>query len=182
VIEETGAVFIPPYDDDRIIAGQGTAAVELFEEEGDLDQVWMPVGGGGLAAGSAVVAAAGGVHVIAGEPVNADDAYRSMARGRIEPVAPTVTLADGLRTGLGERNFEILKRHGVEVALASEAGIKQAMRLIWERLKVVVEPSSAVPLAAMLENPGKARGRVGVILTGGNVDLDGFFDAMGGAT
>ena len=182
VVAETQAIFVPPYDDDRIIAGQGTAAVELLDDAGPLDQMWMPVGGGGLAAGSAVVAAASGVHVIAGEPANADDAYRSMASGRIEPVAPTVTMADGLRTGLGERNFEILQRCGVEVALASETGIQQAMRLVWEQLKVIIELSSAVPLAAMLENPGRARGRVGVILTGGNVDLDRFFGKAARAT
>lgn len=177
-IERTGAVFVPPYDDDRIIAGQGTAAVELLEDVAGLDQIWMPVGGGGLAAGSAVAASAGRARVIAAEPANADDAHRSMASGRIEPVAPDVTIADGLRTGLGVRNFEVLRRHGAEVVLASEDGIKRAMRLLWERLKVVIEPSSAVPLAAMLENPGRAAGRVGVILTGGNVDLDAFFQGL----
>lgn len=178
VVAETHATFVPPYDDDRIIAGQGTAAVELLDDVDAVEQLWVPVGGGGLAAGCAVVAHEAGVKTFACEPANADDAYRSMASGHIEPVAPTVTVADGLRTALGERNFEMLKAYDVEVVLASESGILRAMRLLWERLKVVVEPSAAVPLAAMMENPGKGVGRVGVVLTGGNVDLDAYFDHL----
>jgi threonine dehydratase len=175
VVEETGAVFVHPYDDHRIIAGQGTAALELLEELPDLDAVVAPVGGGGLASGTAL--AVHGldprVRVVAAEPRSADDAFRSLREGRIVPSQDPRTVADGLRTSLGARTFPILREHLDRIALAGEESIVAAMRLLWERAKLVVEPSGAVPLAALLEDPGDLGGRrVGVILSGGNVDLD----------
>ncbi len=175
VVAETGATFVHPYDDFRIIAGQATAALELLEDVPDLDAVVVPVGGGGLAAGTclAVHGLAPRMKVVAAEPRNADDAFRSFAAGRIVPSNDPRTVADGLRTSLGTRNFPILRAHLARVALASEESIVRAMRLLWERAKLVVEPSGAVPLAALLEDPGDLRGRrLGVILSGGNVDLD----------
>ncbi|NMC70214.1 MAG: pyridoxal-phosphate dependent enzyme [Myxococcales bacterium] len=175
VVADPGATFIHPYDDYRIIAGQGTAALELLEEVPDLDAVVVPVGGGGLAAGTclAVHGLAPRAAVVAAEPRNADDAFRSLREGRIVPSNDPQTIADGLRTSLGTRTFPILRAHLARVALASEESIVRAMRLLWERAKLVVEPSGAVPLAALLEDPGDLRGRrVGVILSGGNVDLD----------
>lgn len=175
VVAETGATFLHPYDDFRIVAGQGTAALELLEEVPDLDAVVVPVGGGGLASGTclAVHGLAPRAAVVAAEPRNADDAFRSLREGRIVPSNDPQTVADGLRTSLGIRTFPILRAHLARVALASEETIVRAMRLLWERAKLVVEPSGAVPLAALLEDPGDLRGRrVGVILSGGNVDLD----------
>lgn len=167
VLCRTGAVFVPPYDDERIIAGAGTAALELMEDCRGLDQVWVPVGGGGLAAGT-VVAADGAAEVILGEPELARDAKDSLASGVRQDALPPKTLADGLRTALGRLNFEILQRAGTRVCLASEEGIELWTRRVAEIMKMVIEPSAAVTLAAMAENPGVAEGRVGVILSGGN--------------
>ncbi|MBI5488841.1 MAG: pyridoxal-phosphate dependent enzyme [Deltaproteobacteria bacterium] len=175
VVAQTGAAFVHPYDDHRIIAGQGTAALELLEEIPDLDAVVAPVGGGGLASGTALAVhgLAPRVRVVAAEPRNADDAFRSLREGRIVPSEDPRTVADGLRTSLGVRNFAILREHLDRVILASEEAIVAAMRLLWERAKLVVEPSGAVPLAALLEDAGELRARrIGVILSGGNVDLD----------
>ena len=175
VVAETGATFVHPYDDFRIIAGQGTAALELLEDVPDLEAVVVPVGGGGLAAGTclAVHGLAPRAQIVAAEPRCADDAFRSLAEGRIVPSNDPRTVADGLRTSLGTRNFPILRTHLARVALASEETIVRAMRLLWERAKLVVEPSGAVPLAALLEDPGDLGGRrIGVVLSGGNVDLD----------
>ena len=175
VVEQTGAVFVHPYDDHRIIAGQGTAALELLEQVPDLDAVVAPVGGGGLASGTALAVhgLAPHVRVLAAEPRNADDAFRSLRDGRIVPSDDPHTVADGLRTSLGARTFPILREHLDRIALAGEDGIVAAMRLLWERAKLVVEPSGAVPLAALLEDPGDLRGRrIGVLVSGGNVDLD----------
>lgn len=168
-VEETEAHFIPPYDDFNIICGQGTATLELLSDACNLNQVWTPVGGGGLAAG-ATVAADGRVPIFAAEPELAKDAYDSMRLGQRQPPYEPRTVADGLRTGLGQLNFEILRNAKVEIVLAPEDGIVDAMRILWTRLKTVVEPSAAVCLAAMLANPGRAKGRVGVILSGGNVE------------
>ncbi len=175
VVERTGAHFVPPYDDLRIVAGQGTATVELLEQSPDIEQLWVPVGGGGLASGAAIAARAidPDVDVIAAEPSRADDAFRSLANGRIEPMRNPATIADGLRTPLGQINFDILSSHRVTVELASESAIIAATRLIYERMKLVVEPSGAVPLAALMEAPVSRRApRIGVIVSGGNVDLD----------
>ena len=174
LVARTGAAVVPPYDDDFVIAGQGTAALELLADVPDLDAVWAPVGGGGLVSGTAVVARAlaPAMEVVAAEPANADDAWRSMQSGVIEPSLDPVTIADGLRTSLGERTFAIMQRHGVRVLTTSEAAILDAMRLLWERTKLVVEPSGAVPLAAMLEQADAVAGkRVGVVLSGGNVEF-----------
>ena len=171
VVKRTGATFVPPYDDDRVIAGAGTAALELLEQCPGLDQVWVPVGGGGLAAGS-VVAVDGAAEVILAEPALACDAKDSLASGMRQPPRPPKTIADGLRTGLGVRNFAILRAAGTRVCLASEQAIMEWTRRIADVMKIVVEPSAAVTLAAMAENPGVAQGRVGVILSGGNASVE----------
>ncbi|HEX7038311.1 MAG TPA: pyridoxal-phosphate dependent enzyme [Pseudomonadales bacterium] len=166
---EEGALFVPPYDDPEIIAGQGTAMLELLDQTPELQTVWVPVGGGGLASGAALVGAASGVAVRGGEPELADDAFRSLASGERQPAPPPLTIADGLRTALGELNFRVLRDYRLPITLVSEQAIRDAQRLIWNCLKIVIEPSSAVPLAALLEH-GADR-PAGVILTGGNVDL-----------
>jgi len=176
LVARTGAEAVPPFDDVRVIAGQGTAALELVEDAHGLDAVIAPVGGGGLLAGTviAVTAAAPGVAVWGAEPAQADDTARSFAAGARRPLqAPPDTLADGLRTSVGEITFPLIRAGAAGILTASEAGIVRAMRLLWERMKLVVEPSGAVPLAALLEHPEALRGaRVGIIISGGNVDLD----------
>ena len=171
VLHDTGAAFVPPYDDDRIIAGAGTVALELLQECPDLNQIWVPVGGGGLAAGTVLAAADSPARptVVLAEPALAGDAKASLERGERQPPMPPRSVADGLLTGLGERNFAILRRAGARVALASEEAIEHWTRRIAEVMKVVVEPSAAVTLAAMAENPGLAAGNVGVVLSGGNL-------------
>jgi threonine dehydratase len=174
VIRETGATLVHPYNDYRVIAGQGTATVELLEEHPQLDFLLAPVGGGGLLAGTAIAAKglAPRLRVVGVEPAQADDVARSLQAGRIVATTPN-TVADGLRTAVGELNFPLLQQHVDEVVTVSEAAIIHAMRRIWEALKLVVEPSAAVPLAALLERRiSAADRRVGIILSGGNVDLD----------
>ncbi|MHB1319521.1 MAG: pyridoxal-phosphate dependent enzyme [Anaerolineae bacterium] len=172
VLAETGAVFIHPSNDPRVIAGQGTAALELLEDAPDLDIVMAPVGGGGLLSGTALVAAAYGVQCVGAEPAAVDDAARSLRDGVIHPPTNGATIADGLRTFLGDVTFPIIQAHVTEILTVSEQGIIEAMRLLWERMKLVIEPSAAVPVAALFEHPYVFRGqRVGVILSGGNVDL-----------
>jgi threonine dehydratase len=174
VVAETGATFVHPYDNYAIIAGQATAALELVDEVPDLDAVLAPVGGGGLLSGTAL-----SIHylsprtrVIAAEPAGADDAFRSFEAGRIIPQTDPRTIADGLRTSLGERNFPIIQEHVERVVTVSEQAIVDAMRAVWERMKTVVEPSAAVPLAALLDGGVDLAGRrVGIIFSGGNVDL-----------
>ena len=167
VVAETGATFVPPYDDPRIVAGAGTAALELLQDVAKLDQLWVPVGGGGLAAGS-VLAAGDATQVVLAEPELACDAKNSLASGTLQNALPPQTIADGLRTALGALNFDILKRADVRVYLTSESAIERWTELVAKIMKVVIEPSAAVPLAAMAENPDVASGRVGVILSGGN--------------
>ena len=174
VVRETGAHFVHPYDDLRIIAGQGTAALELLEQQPDLDIIIAPVGGGGLMCGTAITAR--GLHpditVLGAEPAGADDAWQSYHSGKLIPQTSPNTVADGLRTSLSELTFEIIHTHLDDLLRVSESGIVEAMRFIWERMKIIIEPSSAVPVAAMREYPDLFRGkRVGVILSGGNVDL-----------
>ncbi|MEP0985739.1 pyridoxal-phosphate dependent enzyme [Ekhidna sp.] len=174
VVAKTGATLIHPFNDYNIIAGQATAAKELIEEVDDLDAIITPVGGGGLAAGSSLVAhfLDPNMEVYLGEPEQVDDAYQSLKAGKIIPNKTSETIADGLKTTIGQKNFDILKEHVKEVFTVSEEEIIQAMKLIWERMKIVIEPSCAVPFAAILKNPKAFAGkRVGVILTGGNVDL-----------
>jgi threonine dehydratase len=175
IIAETGARLVHPFDDYAVMAGQGTATLELLEQAPDLDLIIVPVGGGGLLCGTAVAAkgARPGIRVIAAEPAGADDAARSFAAGRIIPLEKASTVADGLRTSLGERNFPLIRQHVDEVVTVSEESIVAAMRRIWEVLKIIIEPSCAVPYAAIMEQKIDVSGkRVGIILTGGNVDLD----------
>jgi threonine dehydratase len=175
VVERTGATFIHPYNDPLVIAGQGTAALELLEEIPDLDAMIAPIGGGGLLSGT-VIAAEGlspDVTVFGAEPRGADDAFRSLRDGVIYPSVRPETIADGLLTSLSELTFAILHGRVAGILTVSEEGIVEAMRLVWQRAKLVVEPSGAVPFAAVLEYPDRFRDRrVGIILSGGNVDLD----------
>ena len=166
------AQFIPPYDDPNIIAGQGTATLELMDRVSELDQVWVPVGGGGLASG-AILAAGGELEVVGAEPELADDAYESMKSGKRESAREPLSIADGLRSSLGDQTFEILYRARTTIALASESEIAKAMRMIWEHMKIVVEPSSAVVLAAILRHAHLLKRRIGVVLSGGNVSFPG---------
>lgn len=173
VIARTGATFIHPYNDPAIIAGQATAALELLAEQ-PLDALMAPVGGGGLLSGTALAAHhfAPDIQVYGAEPAAADDAYRSLISGQIEPSITPQTIADGLLTSLGDLTFPILQRHLGGIYRVSEAGIIEAMRWLWERMKIVVEPSGAVPLAAVIEHPEAFAGqRVGLIVSGGNVDI-----------
>jgi len=177
--ERTGAALVHPYDDDRIIAAQGTAAVELIEDAGDIDWILAPVSGGGLLSGTAIAAQSlrPGIRVLGCEPAGADDAWRSLRSGRIEKNVQADTIADGLRASLSPRTFAILRERIDQIALIREEEILDAMRLIWERMKLVIEPSSAVTAAAALFGKTDIRGRrVGIILSGGNVDLGKFFD------
>jgi len=172
VIQRTGAYFVHPYNDPAVIAGQGTAALELLDDQPDLDALIAPVGGGGLLSGTAL-SAQGVVQVFGAEPLQADDAYRSLQAGKIIPPDKPDTIADGLRTALGDLTFPIIRDHVDAIITVTEAQIIQATRLLWERMKLVVEPSGAVPLAAILAELGRFKNRrVGVLLSGGNVDLD----------
>lgn len=173
VCAETGAAFVHPYDDARVIAGQGTAVLELVESVPELDEVWVPVGGGGLASGSLLALEGRPARLMGAEPELADDAFRSLETGVLEAQRPPRTIADGLRTALGSIPFEILREHGFSIERVGEAEIVRAERLVWERLKLVVEPSGAVALAGVLKraaaNPRDYRGRrVGIVLSGGN--------------
>ncbi len=175
VQRETGAAFVHPYDDARVVAGQATAAMELLEQAGPLDVLLAPVGGGGLLGGTALAAAyfAPGTRVVGAEPAAADDAARSFHGGVLVPADNPRTVADGLRTSLGALNFAVLRRYVADVVTVGEDEIVAAMRHVWERMKLVIEPSSAVPVAALLSGRLDVEGRrVGVILSGGNVDLD----------
>ncbi|HYG02187.1 MAG TPA: pyridoxal-phosphate dependent enzyme [Chryseosolibacter sp.] len=174
VVAKTGASEIHPFNNYTVITGQATAAKEIFEDLSDLDFIIAPVGGGGLLSGTALATKyfSPNTVVIAAEPEGADDAYRSMQSGKIEK-SQAKTIADGLLTSLGDKTFPFIKDHVKEVMTVSDAEIIAAMKLIWERLKMVVEPSGAVPFAALLKNKEKFTGkRVAIILSGGNVDLD----------
>jgi threonine dehydratase len=175
VIEKTGAVEIHPFNNYKVIEGQATAAKELLEEAGQLDFLIAPVGGGGLLSGTALAAKffSPSTKVIAGEPALADDAFRSLQRGSIQPASPPTSIADGLLTSLGDKTFPIIKENVKEVITVTDEEIIAAMRLIWERLKIIIEPSCAVPFAALLKDKSQFKNKkVGIILTGGNVDLN----------
>jgi len=175
IVAETGALFIHPYDDPDVIAGQGTIALELLEQVPQLDWLLCPVGGGGLVSGMAVAAKSlrPDIRVVAVEPAGADDAYRSFESGVLVPPAPAATIADGLRGALSARTFALMRAHVDAVVTVDEQAIVRAMRELWQTLRIVVEPSSAVPYAAVLERKLDLRdGHVGIVLTGGNVDLD----------
>ena len=181
IIQETGATFIHPYNNYQIIAGQGTAALELHKEIDNLDFVLAPVGGGGLLSGTAIALKElkPGIKVIGCEPKNADDAYRSKKAGYIIPSVNPDTIADGLLTSLGNKTFPIVRDLVDEIVLANEEEIVTAMRYIFERMKIVIEPSSAVPLATLLsKNINISNKNVGLILSGGNIDLTDFFTKL----
>ena len=175
--QRTGARLVHPYTDRAVIAGQGTAALELIREVPGLDILITPVGGGGLVSGTALAVAGSGqaIRVIGAEPSGAADAYQSLRRGRrVLDIVPD-TVCDGLRGTIGELNFELLRAHGVQVLLVDDAETMAAMRLVWERLKILIEPSCATVLAAVLRHRDLFAGkRVGLVLSGGNVDLDEF--------
>ena len=174
IAAETGATLLHPSNDVDVIIGQGTAAMELLEDRPDLNAIFCPVGGGGLIAGSALAANYFGndCKVYGGEPFEADDAYRSLQSGKIEGNETTNTIADGLKTTLGNNNFPIIKEHVTYIIRVTEAEIVSAMRLIWERMKIIVEPSSAVTLAALIRDKEHFENqKVGIIISGGNVDL-----------
>jgi threonine dehydratase len=171
---DTGATVVHPYNDERVIAGQGTAALELLEDVPDLDVIITPVGGGGLLSGTAIAATESkkGIRVMAGEPENADDAYRSIQAGKIIPSLNPKTIADGLLTSLGTLTFPIIRECVEQIIPVSEKGIVDSMKFVWERAKIVIEPSAAVAVAVLWEKKIDLRGlKVGVILSGGNVDL-----------
>jgi threonine dehydratase len=175
IARETGATLVHPFTDPRVIAGQGTAARELIDEVNNLDAIITPIGGGGLIGGTAIAARAmrPDMRVFAAEPEGAADAYESLRRGTCDVNIVPDTICDGLRATIGEINFDLLRENIVEVFTASDAQTVTAMRLMWERLKIVVEPSSAVALAAILRHRERFAGmRIGLIVTGGNVDLD----------
>lgn len=174
VIDSSGADAVHPYDDPRVIAGQGTCMLELLEQTDGLDTVVAPIGGGGLISGTCLTLSemAPEVRIIAAEPENADDAYRSLQAGEIVEQDNQQSVADGLKTNLKPRTWHFVSNHVNDILLASEDEILDAMYLTWQRMKIIIEPSAAVPLAVMLKNPELFAGRrVGVILTGGNVDL-----------
>ena len=175
VVRETGATLVHPFTNENVIAGQGTAALELLRETGELDVLIAPIGGGGLIGGSAIAAKGifPQIRIFAAEPEGAADAFESMRRGeRVADIVPD-TICDGLRATFGEINFTLLREYGVEVLPVSDAETIAAMRLVFERLKIVIEPSSAVVLAAILRYRERFAGlRAGAILSGGNVDLD----------
>lgn len=171
----TGADFVHPYNDPRVIAGQGTCSRELMEQVPGLEAVVAPIGGGGMISGTCLTlsATAPGVEIFAAEPVNADDAARSFRAGHIIADDAPDTVADGLKVPLKDLTWHFVKNHVTDVLTATEDEIVEAMKLHWKRMKIVIEASCSVPLAVILKNPERFRGkRVGVILTGGNVDLD----------
>ncbi len=175
VINETGASFIHPFDDLRIIAGQATAAVELHDEVAELDVIVCPVGGGGLASGTALATRflSPDTEVVLGEPEAVDDAFQSLKQGRFVPADDSPTIADGLKTSLGEHTYPILRDHVSRIVTVTEDEIIEAMRFLWTRMKLTIEPSSAVAVAAIRRESERFDGQsVGIIISGGNVDLD----------
>lgn len=175
IVAETGATFVHPSNAIDVIIGQGTACMELLEEQPNLNAVFCPIGGGGLIAGSALAANYFGKNckVFGGEPFEADDAYRSLLSGKIESNTTTNTIADGLRTQLGHHNFPIIQKHVSKIIRVNETEIVESMLLIWERMKIIIEPSSAVAFAALLKEKETFKNtKVGVVISGGNVDVN----------
>ncbi|MBT5936671.1 MAG: threonine/serine dehydratase [Cryomorphaceae bacterium] len=175
IAESTGATFLHPSNDIEVILGQGTACKELLEYNDSIEHVLVPVGGGGLIAGSALAAKYFGKNctVIGAEPFEVDDAYRSLKSGRIETNDSTNTIADGLKTQLGDKNFPIIKNEIKSIIRITEEEIIESMKIIWERLKIICEPSCSLPLAAVLKNKETFKNKkVGIIISGGNVDLN----------
>jgi threonine dehydratase len=175
VVERTNAVFVHPFNNYKVIAGQATCAKEIFDEYSDLDFILTPVGGGGLLSGTSLSAKyfSPGTKVIGCEPAGADDAFRSIRDNKIYPSVNPKTIADGLLTSLGEKTFTIIKENVSRIFIVQEESIISAMRLIWERMKIIVEPSAAVPLAVIIENKDFfANKKIAIILSGGNVDVE----------
>jgi threonine dehydratase len=175
IVDETGAMEIHPYDNLNVIAGQATAAMELIEEQPDLELILCPVGGGGLLSGTALSAHffSPSTKVIGCEPSGADDAYRSFYSGEFVPSIEPKTIADGLLTSLGHYTFPIIRRFVSDIVRVEESDIIEAMHLTFERMKIIIEPSSAVPLAALLTNKLDVAGKkIGILISGGNVDLN----------
>ncbi|MDT0557499.1 pyridoxal-phosphate dependent enzyme [Ichthyenterobacterium sp. W332] len=174
IVDKTGATFIHPSNNTNVIIGQGTAAFELLNKHANLDAIFCPVGGGGLIAGTclAVNSHQNGCLVYGAEPFEADDAYRSLISGKIETNDTTNTIADGLKTQLGDKNFPIIKEHVSSIIRVTEEDIIEAMQLVWERMKIIIEPSSAVTVAATIKSKLLVKGKkVGIVISGGNVDL-----------
>lgn len=172
---DTGANVVHPYNGERVIAGQGTAALELLEDIPDLDVIIAPVGGGGLLSGTSIAATGirKGIRVIAGEPEMADDAFRSVKAGKIIPSTNPKSMADGLLSSLGQINFPIIQDRVEQIVTVSETGITEAMKFIWERAKIIIEPSAAVAVGVLWEKKIDLSGlKIGVIISGGNVDLN----------
>ena len=175
IIEKEGATLIHPYDNFNVICGQGTASLELLEEKNDLDVIIAPIGGGGLMSGTSTCTKGirSNIKVIGAEPQNANDAWKSFKSGILTPSVNPLTIADGLLTSLSELTFSIIRRNTDDIFTVKEESIAGSMKLIWERMKIIIEPSSAIVLAAISENPGFFRGKkVGLIISGGNVDLN----------
>ena len=175
LVDSKRATFIHPSNNLDVIIGQGTASKELIEQYGSLDHILVPIGGGGLIAGSALAAKFFGDNcsVIGTEPFEVDDAYRSLLSGKIETNITTNTIADGLRTQLGDKNFPIILNEVKEIIRITEDEIIDSMKLIWQRLKIICEPSCSLPLAGVLKNKHKFKGKkIGIVITGGNIDLD----------
>lgn len=175
LVADCGATLVHPYDNAAVIAGQGTTALELIEQAGALDLLLAPVGGGGLISGCALGGRAScpGMRIVAAEPAGADDCWQSIRSGERVRLEQVKTVADGLRASIGERNWALISTHVDDVVRVGEAEIVAAMRLAWERLKIVIEPSAAVPLAAIASGRLQVNGlRVGVVFSGGNLDLD----------
>ena len=175
IVEETGATFLHPSNDLPVIIGQGTAAKELFEEHRDLEALFVPVGGGGLAAGTILATQnfSPSTKVFGGEPEEVDDAFRSLKSGKIEYNKTLNTIADGLKTHLGDVNFPIIYNGIEEIILVSEKEIIEALKLIWTRMKIIIEPSCAVPLAALIKEKSRFKNqKIGIILSGGNIDVE----------
>jgi threonine dehydratase len=175
VTQETGATVVHPYNNERVIAGQGTVTLELLEELPDLDVIITPVGGGGLLSGTSIAATEVklGIRVIGGEPEKADDAYRSLKAGKIIPSENPKSIADGLLSSLGTLTFPIIQERVEQIVTVSEAGIIESMKYIWERAKIILEPSAAVAIGVLWERKIDFAGlKIGVVLSGGNVDLE----------
>jgi threonine dehydratase len=173
-MEKEGATLIHPYDNFNVICGQGTASLELLQNYKDLEIIVAPVGGGGLMSGTSIAARSlnSKIQIVGAEPLNANDAWISFKTGILTPSINPLTVADGLLTSLSDLTFSIIRKHVDEIFTVTEESIIEAMKLIWERMKIIVEPSAATVLAAVLENPGFFKGKkTGLILSGGNVDL-----------
>lgn len=181
LIEEHSYSLIHPYDNDNIIAGAGTGAYELIQEVGELDFIYCPIGGGGLISGTSISAKGllTNIRVIGVEPKNVDDAYRSFNSGKLVPNTSIDTIADGLRTSLSERTFKIIRQNVDQIITVTEQEIIDAMKFLWERMKLIIEPSGAVSLAGLLTKQLDVKNKkIGIILSGGNIDLNDFFQLL----